>query len=70
MFWGILRIGIKDIFDVSFAVYEIKCLDLGHGGEEANNSFVGLDVGHGFLGVGGVGMDAQTLIDKAFDASL
>ena len=65
-----MRVGIENILSVSFTVGEIKSLDVWHRDEEADDSFVGLDVSHGLFRVDGVGMDAELAIDKAFNAGL
>ena len=70
MFLGVGRVGVEDVLSVGFAIGDIECLDVGHGGEEADDGFVGVDVGHGALGVGGVGMDTQLPVDKPLDAGL
>lgn len=58
MFGGICGVGIEDVLDVSFAVFEVESFDLGHGSEQADDGFVGFDVGHGLFGVGGMGVNA------------
>lgn len=70
MFLGVRWVGVKDVLGVSLAVGDVEGLDVGHGSEEADDCFVGVDVGHGFLGVGGVRMDAELFINDAFDAGL
>ncbi len=55
---------------VGLAVGDVEGLDIGHGGEEADDCLVGVDVGHGAFGVGGVGMDTQLPVDKPLDAGL
>ena len=47
MLLGILGVGIEDILYVGLAVRNIESLDIRHGGEEADDGFVGFEVGHG-----------------------
>ena len=70
MFFGVRGVGVEDVLGVGLAVGDVEGLDIGHGGEEADDCFVGVDVGHGALGVGGVGMDTQLPVDKPLDAGL
>ena len=70
MFFGVRWVGVEDVLGVGLAVGDVEGLDIGHGGEEADDCFVGVDVGHGALGVGGVGMDTQLPVDKPLDAGL
>ena len=70
VFGGILGVGGEDIFGVGLATHDIESFDIGHGSKEADNGFVGLGVGHGVFGVGGVGVDAELAVNKAFDAGL
>ena len=70
MFCGVCWIGVEDVFDVSLAVFEVQGLDIWHRSKQADDGFISFDVGHGFLGIRGMRMDAELLIDEAFDASL
>lgn len=70
MFFGARWVGVEDVLGVGLAVGDVEGLDIGYGGEEADDCFVGVDVGHGALGVGSVGMDTQLPVDKPLDAGL
>jgi len=70
VFGGIWWVGVEDILDVGLAAYDVEGGDVGHGGEKADDGFVGLDIGHGPFGIGGVRVDAELLIDEALDAGL
>ncbi len=70
MLGGVGGVGAENVVDVGFAVREVERLDVGHGSEQADDGFVGVDIGHGMLWVGGMGMDAEFFIDETFDAGL
>ena len=69
-FFGIFRVGVENVLNVCFTVGKIECFDFGHSGEHADDSLVGVDIGHGMLRVGRMRMDTELAINETLDAGL